>query len=68
MIGLGGALLAVGGTGIALDGQCVSPVTVEGAACSTLNNTRPVGSFSLLSGLALMISGTVLIALPERRR
>ncbi len=69
----GGLLL---GSGIVLTGFAASALATNGqcrdgssnfASCSPFYNTLPVGSGLLGSGAALLITGTVLLALPARQ-
>jgi hypothetical protein len=66
---LGGGLL-VGGFGIS--GLVMNVQCLDGSeqldSCSPVLNTRAVGSALLASGAVLAVTGTLVLAIPERRR
>lgn len=64
MVGLGLGMAVVGGLGLAKNGQCASEPAVEGGNCELLYRTGLPGGFSLGSGILLLGSGVLLMALP----
>lgn len=64
LVGLGLGMAVVGGLGLAKNGQCTSEPEVEGGNCPFLYKTSPYGGFALGSGILLLGSGVLLMALP----
>lgn len=67
-LGVGLGLGILGGLGLSVDSQCITPPAVAGGTCPQLYNTAAVGGASLGLGIALLGSGVVLLALPGPAR
>lgn len=63
-LGAGAVLVGLGAVGVLKDGECVPDET----ACRQLYDTKAVGGGGIATGLALVIGGGALIALPGPRR
>jgi hypothetical protein len=65
-----GAAVLVGGFGVAAlvaDGTCADSPTIPGAACVYLYRSLPIGAALTTLGSAMLVGGTVLLAVPGKR-
>jgi len=66
-VGLGLGLVGVGTSGIAIDGQCVSPPELPVINCRDRFDTLGKGAVLLGVGAGLSLAGVIILALPPRR-
>lgn len=66
---VGGALLTgFGASALAVSDQCVEEARAPVAFCRERYGTSSIGTGLLISGAAVLVTGTLLLAIPERRR
>ena len=66
---VGGALLTgFGASALAVSDQCVEEARAPVAFCRERYGTSSIGTGLVISGAAVLVTGTLLLAIPERRR
>ncbi len=66
-LGIGLGLVGLGGSALAVSGQCIEPATPPLLACARLYDTTPAGAALLGTGAALTVTGTLLLVWPGPR-
>ena len=66
-LGIGLGLIGLGGSALAVSGQCIEPAAPPLLACSRLYDTTPAGAALLGTGAALTVTGTLLLVWPGPR-
>jgi len=66
-LGIGLGLIGLGGSALAVSGQCIEPAAPPLLVCSRLYDTTPAGAALLGTGAALTVTGTLLLVWPGPR-